>query len=143
MHDPPRILIVEDQYFVAVDCELHLRAAGFECVGFATTAAEALELAERMHPDLVLMDIQLASRTNGVETALVLYQRLGLRCIFSSAHADTQTRRLAQRAKPLAWLEKPFAGNELVEVVRAGLAQVCAEPTEASSGTGAASNAIH
>ena len=36
----PRVLIVEDQYFVAVDCELQLRSVGIECVGLATTAAD-------------------------------------------------------------------------------------------------------
>ena len=63
----PRVLIVEDQYFVAVDCELQLRSAGIECVGLATTAAEALDIAEREHPDFALMDIRLASVADGVE----------------------------------------------------------------------------
>jgi len=88
----PRVLIVEDQYFVAVDCELQLRSVGIECVGLATTAAEALDIAEREHPDFVLMDIRLASVADGVEAAIVLYERLGIRCIFASAHADPATR---------------------------------------------------
>ena len=88
MSEAPRVLIVEDQYFVAVDCELQLRSVGIECVGLATTAAEALDIAEREHPDFVLMDIRLASVADGVEAAIVIYERLGIRCIFASAHAD-------------------------------------------------------
>ena len=61
MSAAPRVLIVEDQYFVAVDCELQLRSVGIDCVGLATTAAEALDIAEREHPDFALMDIRLAS----------------------------------------------------------------------------------
>ena len=40
MQSGERVLIVEDQYFVAVDCELQLRSVGIECVGLATTAAD-------------------------------------------------------------------------------------------------------
>jgi two-component system, response regulator PdtaR len=127
MTDVHRILVVEDQYFVAVDCELNLRAAGFDCVGLATTAKEAVELAERERPDLILMDIRLASRADGVEAAIVIYERLGIRCIFASGHADSTVRRLAERARPLGWLDKPYTCDALLDAVRGGLAQVEAQ----------------
>jgi DNA-binding NarL/FixJ family response regulator len=138
----PRVLIVEDQYFVAVDCELQLRSAGIECVGLATTAAEALDIAEREHPDFVLMDIRLASVADGVEAAIVIYERLGIRCIFASAHADLATRRLAERAHPLGWLDKPYTGGQLIATVRECLTNLHpAQPDPASSQ--ASSRAIH
>jgi CheY-like chemotaxis protein len=118
MSHPPRVLIVEDQYFVAVDCELQLRSVGIDCVGLATTASEALDIAEREHPDFVLMDIRLASVADGVEAAIVLYERFGIRCIFASAHADPTTRKLAERAHPLGWLDKPYTGGQLISTVR-------------------------
>jgi DNA-binding NarL/FixJ family response regulator len=129
----PRVLIVEDQYFVAVDCELQLRSAGIECVGLATTAAEALDIAEREHPDFVIMDIRLASVADGVEAAIVLFERLGIRSIFASAHADAATRKLAERAHPLGWLDKPYTGGQLVATVRECLANVQTTPPEPSS----------
>jgi CheY-like chemotaxis protein len=98
MNSPPRILIVEDQYFIAVDCELHLRTAGMECVGLASTAASALDLAERERPDLIIMDIHLASRVGGIEAAIVIYERLGIRCIFASAHIEELSDKDAERA---------------------------------------------
>lgn len=124
MNSPPRILIVEDQHFVAVDCELQLRASGMECVGLATTAASALDLAERERPDLIIMDIRLASRVDGVEAAIVIFERLGIRSIFASAHADQTTRLEAQRAHPLGWLEKPYSSEQLVNTVREALREI-------------------
>jgi CheY-like chemotaxis protein len=121
MTQSPRVLIVEDQFFVAVDCELQLRAAGIECVGLATTAAEALELAQKERPDLIVMDIRLASRVDGVQAAIVIYERLGIRCVFASAHADANTREVAKRACPLAWLDKPYTGEDLVRTVQDSL----------------------
>jgi DNA-binding NarL/FixJ family response regulator len=139
---PPRVLIVEDQYFVAVDCELQLRSVGIECVGLATTAREALEIAEREHPDFALMDIRLASVADGVEAAIVLYERMGIRCIFASAHADAATRRLAERAHPLGWLDKPYTGGQLVATVRECLANL--RPVQPDPGSPqASSRAVH
>jgi two-component system, response regulator PdtaR len=125
---PPRILIVEDQYFVAVDNEQNLRAAGFEVVGLATAAKEAVELAERERPDLVLMDIRLAGRADGVEAAIVIYERFGVRCIFASGHVDAHVRKEAQPAHPLGWLDKPYTGAALLESVQCALAKLAAKP---------------
>jgi two-component system, response regulator PdtaR len=124
----PRVLVAEDQYFVAIDSEANLRSAGFECVGLATTAKDAVDLAEREHPDLVLMDIRLASRTDGVDAAIVIYERLGIRSIFCSGHADAKVRELAQRAQPLGWLDKPYTGPDLIEAVRQALTQLDDRP---------------
>jgi DNA-binding NarL/FixJ family response regulator len=124
MHQPPHILIVEDQYFVAIDSEMHLISAGFECSGLATTAAMAIEMATRNKPDLILMDIRLANLGDGVETAIEIYERLGIRCIFASGHADAKVRRDAQRAHPISWLDKPYTGEQLVAAVKSGLREV-------------------
>jgi DNA-binding NarL/FixJ family response regulator len=129
MSNTPRILVVEDQYFVAVDCELNLRNAGYEVVGLATTAKEAVDLAEREHPDLILMDIRLASSTDGVDAAIVIYERLGVRSIFCSGHADAKVREAAQRARPLGWLDKPYSSRALIETVREALAEIDAHRT--------------
>jgi two-component system, response regulator PdtaR len=133
---PPRILIVEDQYFVAVDNELNLRDGGFEVVGLATTAKEAVELAERERPDLILMDIRLAGRADGVEAAILIYERLGVRCIFASGHADAQVREEAERARPLGWLDKPYSSEALLAAVDAALLKlksVAAQPATSRS----------
>jgi CheY-like chemotaxis protein len=52
-----RILIVEDDYFVATALEHDLADAGFEVVGVAVTAEEALHLARLYQPQLAVMDI--------------------------------------------------------------------------------------
>jgi two-component system, response regulator PdtaR len=124
MSQTPRILVVEDQYFVAIDSELNLRNAGYEVVELATTAKEAVDLAEREHPDLVLMDIRLASSTDGVDAAIVIYERLGVRSIFCSGHADAKVREAAQRARPLGWLDKPYSAGALIEAVQQALAEL-------------------
>ena len=121
-----KVLIVEDQYFVAIDCELNLQSAGFDCVGLATNACDALEIASRCKPDLVLMDIRLAGHEDGVTAALNIFNELGIRSIFTSGHADRLTRDEARAAQPLGWLDKPYTHSELVDAVTKGMTQLTA-----------------
>jgi CheY-like chemotaxis protein len=95
-----RILIVEDQHLAALDCEQELARAGFECVGIANTAAEAMLLATRQRPDLILMDVRLASRTNGIEMAKEIYDQCGIRCLFVTGQTDPDLRRDAEAHAP-------------------------------------------
>src|SRR5712671_78232 len=72
-HDTPaRILIVEDDYFVATALEQDLTDAGFEVVGIAVTAEEALDLGNLHRPALAVMDIRLAGARDGIDAALEL-----------------------------------------------------------------------
>jgi DNA-binding NarL/FixJ family response regulator len=119
-----RIQIVEDQYFVAMDCQQALEDAGFECTGLAASAERALELVARDQPDLLLMDIRLSGPMDGVEVATRIFKDHGIRSVFSSAHADPATRRRAEHAHPLGWLQKPFTPDHLIEAVRVAVEEL-------------------
>jgi DNA-binding NarL/FixJ family response regulator len=120
----PRILIVEDQYVAAIDCQGELARAGMETVGIASTAAEAYLLAAREKPDLILMDIRLASRADGIETAREIYEHFGIRSVFVTAQESPETRALAQSANPLGWIAKPYRPGVLLRGVKAALDQL-------------------
>jgi DNA-binding response OmpR family regulator len=119
---PARILIVENDYLVALDTEDHLTGAGFEVVGTARSAEEALAIATARRPALAIMDIGLAGPRDGVETAIELQAQLGVRSIFATAHADARNKQRAEPAHPLGWLQKPFAAKSLIASVKAALA---------------------
>jgi DNA-binding NarL/FixJ family response regulator len=115
---PPRILIVEDEYLIALELENRLLEAGFEVTGIAATAGEATSLARSENPDLAIMDIRLAGRRDGVEAAVELFTSFGIRSIFASAHADPDTRKRAAPASPIGWLQKPYPADELIRLIR-------------------------
>ncbi|MDQ7246655.1 response regulator [Dongia sedimenti] len=121
---PPRILVVEDDYFVALDLEGGLREAGMEVLGPVPTAEEALALAKAEHPILAVMDIRLAGEKDGIDVALELYRALGIRCIFASAHMDSPHRQRAAAAEPLGWVQKPYTIGAVVAAVRKALPEV-------------------
>jgi two-component system, response regulator PdtaR len=115
---PARILIVEDDYLVAMQMEAALTDAGFEIAGVASSAEEALELAAARGPALVVMDVRLGGRRDGIDAALELFGSHAIRCVFATAHYDAKVRARAQPAAPLAWLPKPYAMPALVGAVR-------------------------
>jgi DNA-binding NarL/FixJ family response regulator len=112
-----RVLIVEDDYLVSSEMEIELIAAGFEIVGVAFSAKEAIRLATATAPDLVVMDIRLGGSRDGVDAALEIFRARGIRSLFASAHHDLETRRRAEAALPLGWLPKPYTMASLVDAV--------------------------
>jgi DNA-binding NarL/FixJ family response regulator len=121
---PERILVVEDDFLVAMQMESALTEAGFEVAGVASSGEDAIELALSERPRLAVMDVRLAGRRDGIDTALQLFAEQGIRCIFATAHHDEHARRRAAPAVPLGWLHKPYTMSSLVDLVRSALAEL-------------------
>ncbi len=117
--DPIRVLVVEDDYLISMSVEDALTQASVEVVGVSRTAEEAVETAGATRPTLVVMDIRLASKRDGIDAALEIFRRFGIRCIFATAHADAEVQARALAATPLGWLQKPYSTNALVDLVHA------------------------
>lgn len=120
----PRILVVEDDYLVALQAEADLVDAGFEVVGVAASAAEAVALAARERPTVALMDIRLAGGSDGIDAAVEIFRNNGIRSIFATAHTDARTQARAAEAEPLGWLAKPYTSESLVEIARRAVARL-------------------
>ncbi len=115
-----RILVVEDEPFVAEQLTARLEALGHRVVGRAGNAQDALDLAAREAPDLVLMDIVLEGERDGIWVAAELL-RDAIPVIFLTAHADDERLARARLTEPLAYLVKPVADAELRAAVEVGL----------------------
>ncbi len=111
---PHRIMIVEDEAILALDLSGLLEDAGYEIAGIARDMQAALRLAEKKPVDLATMDIRLAGGTNGVDTALKLWQEHEVRCLFISASLDEETRHQVQPAQPIGFVEKPIREQEII-----------------------------
>ena len=116
-----QILIVDDELWAALDMEWVVHKLRHEVVGPAATADEAIELAEKARPDLVLMDIRLADDSDGVAAAVEIRQRFDIPSVFVSAHGDSMTRQRAIAARPSGFIEKPFTPETLTRAIEAAL----------------------
>jgi CheY-like chemotaxis protein len=115
-----KILIVEDEFFIALDVEEQARSLGHTVVGTAVTADEAVRMAGQRRPDVVLMDIRLAGATDGIAAALAIRSQYGIESVFVTANTDPHTLMRAKAIKPLGVLEKPVT----LERLRAQLTRV-------------------
>jgi DNA-binding NarL/FixJ family response regulator len=109
---PPRgrVLIVEDEYFLALENEAALHAAGYEAVETAATGVDAVLLAREKRPDIVLNPSGRAR--DGIDAAIEISDRLGIAIIFATALSDRETRERAGRAFALGWLSKPYSSDD-------------------------------
>jgi len=117
------ILIVEDDFLIAMQAEIALVDAGFSVVGVAAAADEALALARERRPAVAVVDIRVAGPRDGIDAAGDLFRELGVRSVFATAHDDQQTRARAEPFAPLGWLTKPYTMASLISLVRAALSK--------------------
>lgn len=111
--NPIRILIVEDQSIVAHDLQHRLQALGYEVVGPAHTATDALELAASRRPGLVLMDIHLPGDMDGIQAAIAFREQYRIPVVFLTAFTEESTLQRAKTAEPYGYVVKPFEDREL------------------------------
>jgi signal transduction histidine kinase/AmiR/NasT family two-component response regulator len=107
------VLIVEDETIVAEDLARKVRQIGYEVVGTARSGEDAIRLAQDRQPDLVLMDIRLAGRMDGIEAAAIIHRDCRLPVLFLTAHSDTQTIERARQAGASGYILKPFDERDL------------------------------
>lgn len=112
-----RILIVEDEQIVAADLENKLRRIGHEVVGIASSGEEAISLAERERPQLVLMDVRLQGGMEGPEAARQIQQLTGAQSIFITAYAEVFLTQPTLMGPPGICLSKPFSLGQLRTVL--------------------------
>jgi len=113
-----KILLVEDEVFVAMDAEAILTAAGYQIIGNAVSADEAVAKVASLAPDLVLMDIRLIGERDGIDVAHEIKRSFGTPIIFVTANTDPITQARAMQAQPVGIIPKPFTPDTL----RAGVA---------------------
>jgi CheY-like chemotaxis protein len=108
-----RILIVEDEFFIALDAEDQAKSLGHTVVGIAVSADEAIKLAGQEKPDVVLMDIRLVGEKDGIAAAREIQSRYGIQSIFVTANTDPSTLMQAKAVDPIGVLEKPLSRERL------------------------------
>lgn len=121
------ILIVEDEWVIALDIKRRLNKLGYGITGIAKNAETALHLAQTSRPDLVLMDIHLQGAIDGTQIAIKMREQFHLPVVFLTAHADEATLNRAVAAHPFGYIVKPFEDHNLSTTIEIALANYRAE----------------
>ncbi|MFH1138667.1 MAG: PAS domain-containing protein [Pseudomonadota bacterium] len=108
-----RIMLVEDDFVIAAELGSNLKNLGYEVCGHLSTTRGVLEMAQEKQPDLILIDIALEKKWDGIEAAVLIRSQLNIPVVFVTAHADGEVLRQAKKALPYGYLLKPFQRADL------------------------------
>ncbi|NMB77763.1 MAG: response regulator [Methanomicrobiales archaeon] len=116
-----KILVVEDEAITGMDIRRSLTEMGYSVVAIATTGELAVRKAGELRPDLILMDIMLAGRMNGIEAAAVIKNELRIPVVYLSAYSDDSYLAKAKLTEPFGYILKPFRELELKTTIEMAL----------------------
>lgn len=116
---PQRIMIAEDEHLVATELVLMLADLKYTVLGPASDGMAALQLAHRLLPDLVLMDIRMPKK-DGLAAAEQLWRELAIPTVILSAYTDPEYVEQARRGGVFGYLVKPVVEGQLRAAIELG-----------------------
>jgi response regulator NasT len=121
MEQSLRVLVAEDESLIRMDVVATLAEAGFEVVGEASDGEEALELAEKLSPDVVVMDIKMP-KLDGISAAEKLTE-LKIPVVLLTAFSQAELVARATEAGAMAFITKPFKPADLIPAIQIAIAR--------------------
>jgi PAS domain S-box-containing protein/putative nucleotidyltransferase with HDIG domain len=116
-----KVLVVEDEIIVARDVCNMLQSLGYKAISVASSSEEAIKTAKKKSPHIVLMDIMLEGKMNGVEAADFIYTQLNIPIVYLTSYADENTIQKAKKTEPFGYLLKPFEERDLQTTIEIAL----------------------
>jgi len=118
----PNILIVEDENIIAMDIQFMLENLGYKISGVVSSGEDSIKKASNMLPDLILMDIKLKGKIDGVSAANQIYKSLRIPVVYLTAYSDNTTMDRAKETMHFGFISKPFEEKELQNIIEETLA---------------------
>jgi two-component system, response regulator PdtaR len=119
---PRRVLIAEDEALIRMDLAEMLREEGYEIVGEAGDGQEAVELAEQLKPDLVIMDVKMPRR-DGINAAAEIASARIAPIVVLTAFSQYELVERARDAGAMAYLVKPFTVSDLIPAIELAMSR--------------------
>ncbi|MEM7556011.1 MAG: ATP-binding protein [Cyanobacteria bacterium P01_A01_bin.84] len=118
-----KILIVEDEQIIAEDISETLEDIGYQVIGVVATGEDAIPLTASLRPNLVLMDILLAGKMDGIEASEYIQSHFHIPVVYLTANADRQTLERVKATHPFGYILKPFDDKILATTIDIALSR--------------------
>ena len=112
-----KILLVEDEAITAKGLKMDLEELGYEVLKPVAKGEEAISVAVQEDPALILMDIRLAGRLNGIEAAERIHSKKMIPIAYMTGYATEEIKAQALKTNPLGLLEKPVDINNIKQIL--------------------------
>ena len=117
MHKLIKILVVEDEMIIGAKISMYLSTLGYEVTGVLPRGEEVLSHVKQDTPDIILLDVHLKGKMDGIETAASMEQYFQIPIIYITANADNDTFNRARKTRPAAFISKPFKKLDLQRAI--------------------------
>jgi CheY-like chemotaxis protein len=117
MSQPVKILLVEDEYIIAILLQKNLELLGYHVCELAATGHKAIEVARKERPDFCLMDIRLSGDLDGIDAGLIIKDELKTPIIYMTGYSDNKMKERAQEVNPIAYLIKPVTPDDVKPII--------------------------
>ncbi len=121
--DKKRIIIVEDEYIIGMDIRDILVNLGYDVTAVITNGDEAVRAVREARPDLVLMDIILPGKIDGIEAAKMIRERTNIPVVYMTGNVDLATVERARESGPYGYVLKPINTQDLFSTIDTALAR--------------------
>ncbi len=108
-----KVLIVEDEFSIALDIKISLEKLGYSIIGIASSYDESIKYVDEIVPDVAVLDINITGDKNGIVTGADIYDKYNIPIVFLTAYGDDRTFKEALQSRPFGFLLKPFNIKEL------------------------------
>ena len=125
-----KILVVDDEAIITMQLEERLTAMGYTVAGMAASGEDAVDKARRIRPDLILMDIVMPGKMNGIEAAKIITRELDIPVVFVTSYADDVIIEKAKSVRPYGYIVKPFNELEIKAAIEVALFRKATEHDE-------------
>lgn len=116
---PWKVLIVEDEALVAENMREILEAASYIVLDLLSTGDEVVAKYSLLNPDLIVMDVKLPGKTDGIQAATLIHMIKRIPIIFLTAYSEDKFAHLSILSKDsYRYINKPFDLRKLPEFIK-------------------------
>ncbi len=116
-----KILVVEDEFILAINLQETLESLGYTVVDITDSAVSAITKAKELRPNLILMDIRLRGKQDGIQAAEQIWNTQQIPVIYVTGHSDRITVERATLTSPFGYILKPIKEQELYVAIQTAL----------------------
>ena len=117
----PRILIVEDEPFIAENLQEMLSIFGYEDTEIANSANQAIKAIKTNRPDLTLLDVKIKGDQDGIELGQIIKEQYKVPFVYITSYSDKETINRAKHTQPLGFIVKPFTKDDVYAAIEVAL----------------------
>jgi AraC-like DNA-binding protein len=107
----PLIIVVEDEYFIALDLKDILEKEGFSVITEINSVEHAIELIKELNPGLVILDVNLKMKKDGIDLGIFLLEYDKIPYLYLTSYSDSITMNRIKATRPFGFIKKPY--NEI------------------------------